>query len=388
MHLTFKIRKKPRNFANMENHTLIICDLKNLTNFANNMESHKQFTSDMKNLTKFAYNLENHTQLTCDKKSPTNVAYNRVNHTQFTCNLKNLTHFAINMESHTWSTSDMNTLSTFSYNMESHTQFTSDMKNLTNFANNLEKQAQLTCDMENLPIVAYNMENHTQFTCDRKNRTHVACNMESHTRSTGDMNNLSTFSHNMESHTQFTSDKENLTNFAYNVEIIHNFPWNVIFSRNFAPHLAEFFLRLEKSHCEPMSASCIKQHLGNWLVISDVLISPKSVVSDRIFPLTDINWKENWNKVHPWLVENGWHAMIMPWSCHDEGMTVMFFGMVVMIHALITVWLPCFLYFFKKWRFCLYFFFKWLLPYFIYDWPWLSTRDVTFETVENYFSFK
>ena len=200
------------------------------------------------------------------------------------------------------------------------------------------------------------MENHTLLLCDMKNLTNFAYNMESHTWSTGDMNNFSTFSYNMESHTQFTTDKKNLTNFAYNLEIVHNFPWNVIFSRKIALQLAKFFLRLKKSHCEPMSASCIKQQLDNWLVVSDVLILPKRLFSDRILPLTDINWTENWNKVHPGLEENGCHAMILPWSCHDDGMTVMFFGMVIMIHAMITVWLPCFPCFFQKWSFVYIFF--------------------------------
>ena len=65
----------------------------------------------------------------------------------------------------------------------------------------------------------------------------------------------------------------------------------------------------------------------------------------------------------PGLEKHGCHAMILPWSyhnhgetwswsCHDKGMATMFLAMVVMIHSVIMVWLPCFL---------------WLLPWSWYD---------------------
>ena len=120
------------------------------------------------------------------------------------------------------------------------------------------------------------------------------------------------------------------------------FPLKHDFFKKFCSTPSRIFLAPEKCYCKPMSATCIKRYLSNCLVTSDVLILPKRVFSGRTFPLTDINWTENWNKVHPGLEKNGCHAMILPWSCHDDGITVMFFGMVVMIHAMITVWLPCF----------------------------------------------
>ena len=108
-----------------------------------------------------------------------------------------------------------------------------------------------------------------------------------------------------------------------------------------------------------MSALCIKQHLGNCLVISDVLILPKRVFSDRIFPLADINWTENWKKVHPGLEKNGCHAMILPWSCHDLAMIlpwwrhdghVFWHGLHDSCHdhGIITLFS---MFFFLKWRF-------------------------------------
>ena len=65
------------------------------------------------------------------------------------------------------------------------------------------------------------------------------------------------------------------------------------------------------------------------------------------------------------------HGETWPWSCHDDNMAAMFLGMVVMIHGMIMVWLPCFpwfilwswynhhvfhVFFQNKWRFCQYFF--------------------------------
>ena len=53
------------------------------------------------------------------------------------------------------------------------------------------------------------------------------------------------------------------------------------------------------------------------------------------------------------LEKHGCYGMILPWSyhdhgetwwwsCHDNGIAAMFFRMIVMIHGMIMVWLPCF----------------------------------------------
>ena len=211
------------------------------------------------------------------------------------------------------------------------------------------------------------MEKHTQFTCERKNHKHVACNMEIHTRFTGDMNNLSTISNNLESHTQFTSDKENLTNFAYNLEIIYNFPWNVIFSRNFAPHPAEFVLRLKKFYCKPKSASCIKQPLGNWLLIYDVFILPKRECSDRLFPLLTLIGQKTETRYIP-----GWkHMAAMLWFCHDLAMMTAWRSCFLAWSSWFMPWsrydYPLFHVFLKKnWSFCRFFFQKFVAIYYIW----------------------
>ena len=36
------------------------------------------------------------------------------------------------------------------------------------------------------------------------------------------------------------------------------------------------------------------------------------------------------------------HGEIWTWSCHDNGMAAMFLSMVIMIHGMIMVWIPCF----------------------------------------------
>ena len=57
--------------------------------------------------------------------------------------------------------------------------------------------------------------------------------------------------------------------------------------------------------------------------------------------------------LQPRSEKHGCHAMILPWSyrdhgekwswsCHDDGMAAMFLDMVIMIHGMIMIWLPCF----------------------------------------------
>ena len=42
----------------------------------------------------------------------------------------------------------------------------------------------------------------------------------------------------------------------------------------------------------------------------------------------------------PWSYHD--HGETWSWSCHDDGMVIMFLGEVVMIYGMIMVWLPCF----------------------------------------------